>query len=121
MTVEDRGVTLRDFVIFQVKLLIDGSKDAVVFGVSIAAIVLDFIAGNGRRPRLFYSVMRLSERFDRWLDLHSSIHRVEAEERDSLIESTSSTSDPLIEKFDQLIRKSDAGAKPGAKPPSDPL
>jgi hypothetical protein len=73
MMVESRSVTLRDFAVFQVKLALDGLKDLVVFNLSIGAIVLDFIAGRGRRPRLFYGVVRVSERFDAWLNLHEAV------------------------------------------------
>ena len=61
MRVTSRKVTLRDFGIFQLKLALDGLKDVIVFQVSIAAVVLDLIAGRGERPRLFYSVVRASE------------------------------------------------------------
>ena len=40
LTVRPRGVTLRDFAIFQVKLLMDGTKDFVAFWLSIVAIIL---------------------------------------------------------------------------------
>jgi hypothetical protein len=71
MAVEDRGVTLRDFIIFQLKLLIDGGKDAVVFGMSIGAMVLDYIAGNGkptgsRRPTTSCSMKPVSRRTSCW-------------------------------------------------------
>ncbi|MDE3014914.1 MAG: hypothetical protein OXU33_12665 [Gemmatimonadota bacterium] len=77
MTVMSRNVTLRDFGIFQAKLFLDGMKDLVAFNLSIVAIVLDFISGRGKRPRLFYSVVRASERFDRWLNLHSVVTRMD--------------------------------------------
>ena len=69
MTVASRGVTLRDFAIFQVKLFLDGMKDFLAIWLSIGAIILDFIAGRGKRPRLFYSVgprpfLPLAERQD---------------------------------------------------------
>ena len=63
-------VTIRDFLIFQLKLLMDGAKDVVLFHLSILAILLDLITGRGRKPRSFYAVLRLSERFDLWLNLH---------------------------------------------------
>jgi hypothetical protein len=80
MTLTSRQVTTRDFVIFQVKLAIDGVKDLVVFNVSIVAVVLDFIAGRGQRPGLFYSVVRASERFDAWLNLHGVMRRLDTGE-----------------------------------------
>ena len=124
MTVEDRGVTLRDFVSFQLKLALDGFKDLLVFNVSIVAMILDFIQGRGRRPRLFYSVMRWSKRFDGWLNLHSSIDRVdalEAGEEEPLSEGADMAVDPLLEKFDQLIKGAGDQAKGGTKRPIDPL
>ena len=114
MTVESRGVTFRDFAIFQIKLLVDGGKDAVIFGLSIAAMALDYFAGRGRRPRLFYSVMRLSERFDRWLNLHSSLDRLEDID-ENLFKEAEEGSDKLLAEFEQLIKLK----KP--KPPSDRL
>jgi hypothetical protein len=130
MTVATRGVTLRDFAIFQIKLLIDGGKDAVVFGLSIFAIVLDFIAGRGRRPRLFYTVMKWSERFDLWLNLHSSLEKID-ESDDGLFGASDAGDDTLLGQIEQLVRGGDepkgsrdgesGGQRPGVKPPLDPL
>ena len=60
MTVASRSVTLRDFAIFQMKLFLDGMKDFVAIWLSTGAIILDFIAGRGKKPRLFYSVVPAS-------------------------------------------------------------
>jgi len=79
MTVTSRNATIRDFLIFQVKLTLDGFKDLVAFNLSIGAILLDFLSGRGQRPRLFYSVVRASERFDRWLNLHGAVRRNEGD------------------------------------------
>jgi hypothetical protein len=65
LTVATRNVAVRDFAIFQLKLILDGSIDFAAFWLSIGAIALDFIAGRGKRPRLFYSVVRVSERADK--------------------------------------------------------
>ena len=72
LPVVSRSVVFRDFVVFQVKLALDGIKDAVLMSLSVIAIVIDMIAGGGRRPRRFYAVIRLCSRFDRWLRLHST-------------------------------------------------
>ena len=60
-------------------LALDGFKDLVAFNLSIGAILLDFLSGRGQRPRLFYSVVRASERFDRWLNLHGAVRRNEGD------------------------------------------
>ena len=72
LPVVTRKVTLNDFVVFQAKLALDGVKDLLLINLSIVAIVIDMIAGGGRRPRRFYAVIRLGQRFDRWLRLHSA-------------------------------------------------
>ena len=64
LTVSSRNVTLCDFAIFQVKLLLDGAVDVFAFWLSIGVILVDLIAGRGKRPRLFYLFVRPSERFD---------------------------------------------------------
>jgi hypothetical protein len=108
MTVSSRNVTLRDFVIFQLKLALDGLKDLVVFQVSIVAIVLDFIAGQGRRPRLFYSVVRASERFDKWLNLHGVMERLdEGESDDGFFGASEAGADSLLGQIEQLVRRGD--------------
>ena len=61
MVVATRKGTLRDFMIFQLELALDGLKDIIVFQVSIVAMVVDFISGRGEKPRRFYSVVRASE------------------------------------------------------------
>lgn len=81
LPVVTRSVTFRDFVVFQVKLALDGVKDAVLMSLSVVAIVIDMIAGGGRRPRRFYAVIRLCSRFDRWLRLHSAKGFAETGER----------------------------------------
>jgi len=108
MTVAPRGVTLRDFTIFQLKLAMDGFKDLIVFNLSIGAIVLDFVAGRGRRPRLFYSVVRASKRFDAWLNLHGAVERLDASDtEDGLLDAGEAGSDRLIRKIERLARGGD--------------
>src|SRR5687767_12212535 len=77
-----RKVTLRDFFIFQLKLLLDGLKDIVMFWLSIGAMVFDILSGRGKRPRLFYAVLRASERFDLWLNLSEPLQRLEKDSMD---------------------------------------
>ena len=89
LTVASRIVTLRDFAIFQLKLLLDGAIDFAAIWLSIGAIIIDIIAGRGRRRRLFYSVVRMSERADKWLNLHGVVQRMdEVETEDGLLGGT---------------------------------
>jgi hypothetical protein len=118
MMVESRRVTLRDFLIFQLKLALDGLKDLVVFNVSVVAVLLDVVAGRGRRPRLFYSVVRISERFDAWLNLHSVAANLESSELgDGFFGASEAGSDSLIGQIEQLFR---GGDEPWGRSPRAP-
>ena len=124
MTVTSRNVTLRDFAIFQLKLALDGLKDLVVFNVSIVAVVLDFISGRGQRPRLFYSVVRASERFDAWLNLHGVMQRLdESESEDGFFGASEAGADSLIGQIEELVRGGDQprGGRRGERGRSEEL
>jgi len=108
MVMATRGVTVRDYVIFQIKLWLDGFKDVAVIILSTGALVLDVIAGKGRRPRLFYTVVRASERFDRWINLHAAMERLDAgESDDGLFGASAAGEDTLLGQIEQLARGGD--------------
>jgi hypothetical protein len=108
MVMATRSVTLRDYVIFQIKLWLDGMKGVTVIVLSTGALVLDVIAGQGRRPRLFYTVVRASERFDRWLNLYAAVERLEAgESDDGLFGASTAGEDTLLGQIEQLARGGD--------------
>ena len=106
MTRATRPVTIRDFLIFQLKLVLDGLKDVAVFNVSVAAMALDVLSGAGRRPRLFYTVLRLSERFDLWLNLHGATEGLSATD-DGLFGASSASSDTLLGHLERITRGGD--------------
>ena len=113
MVVAERQVTLRDFMIFQLKLALDGLKDVVVFQVSIVALVVDFFSGRGKKPRWFYSVVRTSERFDRWLDLYGAMQRIDAGQTDDgFFGASEAGSDSLLGELEQMVRGGDEPRKP---------
>lgn len=126
-----RSVMFRDLVIFLVKLAIDGMKDLALMNLAIGAAILDILAGGGTRPRLFYSVLRLSERFDLWLNLNGAMEKMEAGEagEDGLFGASTAGSDSLLGQIEQLVRGGDSprGSRPpdddsprGSRPPDDP-
>ena len=108
MTVATRSITFRDFAIFQLKLALDGLKDIFVFNLSVIAMVIDVLSGRGRRPRLFYSVLRISERFDAWLNLHGVVERMDDENTDDgLFGASEAGSDTLLGQLEQMVRGGD--------------
>ena len=118
MTVTSRNVTLRDFMIFQAKLALDGLGDLVAFNLSIVAIILDFISGRGKRPRLFYSVVRASERYDKWLNLYGVAERMDdADAEGGLFDGVDPEEDSLVSEIEKLVDK--AKLKRPLKPGGD--
>lgn len=107
MVEAERSVTVRDFLIFQLKLVLDGLKDLVVFNLSIGAVVLDFLAGRGKRPRLFYSLLRSSERFDRWLDLNMASEAMGDDAGDGLFGASQAGSPTFLGALEQMVRGGD--------------
>jgi hypothetical protein len=135
MTVTSRNATVRDFAIFQVKLALEGMKDLVAFNLSIVALILDFISGRGRRPRLFYSVVRGSRRFDKWLNLHSVVDEIDRLAEEDRFIGGGEEEGSLALEIERLVKKSALGreealrrlragadelrGKPGPKGPGD--
>jgi len=116
LTVASRGVTLRDFAIFQAKLFLDGLKDLLAIWLSVGAIVLDFVSGRGKRPRLFYSVVRASERFDKWINLHSVLQTMDATGSDDGLFGASTAGDnTLVGTIEQLVRGGDEPRRRGGE------
>ena len=110
MTKATRWVTTRDFLIFQLKLVLDGTKDVVVFWLALGAYVIDLIRGRGRKHRLFYTVLRLSERFDLWLNLHGIAQRLDSTD-DGLFGASKAGSRTLIGQMEQMVRGGDTPRK----------
>jgi hypothetical protein len=96
-----RGLLVRDLLIFQLKLVLDGAKGVIVFQLSIGAAVFDFILG---RPALFYRVLRISERFDLWLNLYGAAEKT-TEESDGLFGASRAGSDSLLGKLEELVKQ----------------
>jgi len=96
---------IRDFLIFQLKLVLDGFKDVFLFQASVVALILDLFFG-GKRKRLFYKVMALGERIDLWLNLHGAITRGEGS-GDGLFGGSKAGSDSLVGQIEQAVRGGD--------------
>ncbi|MDQ3555375.1 MAG: hypothetical protein M3409_01160 [Gemmatimonadota bacterium] len=64
-----KGVIVRDLLIFQLKLWMDGLKDVVLAPVSVGAALFDLVLGPSAKGLRLYRVMRVGERFDLRLNL----------------------------------------------------
>lgn len=100
-----RGVTIRDFVVFQIKLAADGVKDVVAINLSIIAIIIDLLAGRGARPRFFYGVVRLSRRFESWLRLHRMKGLPDHDGGEDRIGPPAANADDIIASFETVVQR----------------
>jgi hypothetical protein len=126
---EERGegvsteVLVRDLLIFQLKLFMDGVKDLVLSPLSILAVLWDLVPSRkGYRGRAFYHVLKIGERYDLWLNLYTPARdaRVQGE---GLLEAGVHSADSLVGKLEELARQEasrqklkadrDRGRRPG--------
>jgi hypothetical protein len=106
-----RRVLVRDFVIFEVKLLLDGLKDLVVSQAAIAAFIVDFVRPRGRSWRLFYRVLDIGERVDSWLSLYGPSRRA-AEDPEGLFGESRAGSPTLLGRLEAIVHRVVVG-RPG--------
>ncbi len=99
-----RGVIVRDLLIFQLKLFLDGFVDAALIPISIAAAALDFFFGGKRRGKALYGVLRLGERVDLWLNLYGASRSADA---DGLFGGSKAGSKTLLGELEMQLRGGD--------------
>jgi len=109
------GVLFRDFMLFYVKLLVDGAKDLVLVQVALLAFCIDLVLmiGIGRRRSFFYRVLEIGERFDLWLNLYVP-SKAARNNPDGLFGESRAGDDTFLGEMEELVRR---GPEP-ATPPS---
>jgi len=76
-----RSKIIRDVLVFQVKLWLEGFKDFVLMPVSAGAALIDVVFRSEGRRGALYSVMKLGDRFERWVHLYGALEGTASEER----------------------------------------
>jgi hypothetical protein len=100
--IKNNRVVLRDLIIFQLKLLLDGLGDVVIAHVALVAVIIDLFFPTERKGKRFYAVMARAERFDRWLSLYGSAEAADLEE-DGLFGASKAGSDTLLGKLEEIV------------------
>ena len=98
------STVVRDLLEFQFKLVVDGLKDLTLAQVALGAALLDLVRRDGSPGRRFYGIIRLSDRFDRWLDLHAAGERA-PEDTPDLIPSSCRSVDDVLEGLEISARR----------------
>jgi hypothetical protein len=72
-----KRVLIRDLLIFQLKLWMDGLKDLLLAPLSVGAGVIDILRGPNKNGYRLYSVLRFGEKYDLWLNLFGAAREAE--------------------------------------------
>ncbi len=112
-TANSRWVLIRDLLVFQLKLLIDGFKDVFVAQLALVAALAGLLFGGAQRGRWFYKVMEMSERFDLWLNLNGASHAARSHP-DGLFGVSQAGADTLLGKLEEMVRGPETPAEHAA-------
>lgn len=93
----------RDVLVFQFKLVVDGLKDLALAQVALGAALVDLIRRDGTPGRRFYGIVRLSDRFDQWIDLHEPLARI-PDDAPQFVPETSRSVDDVIDGVEASAR-----------------
>ena len=96
-------VLLRDLIVFQMKLAIDGLKGLAMWQLAIVAFVWDLLFGGENKGRMFYKVLSLAERFDLWLNLYGASTRAHGS-GDGLFGASRAGANTMLGKLEQMVR-----------------
>jgi len=66
---DGRWQLVRDMVVFQIKLALDGFRDLLFSPLSLGAGLIDLLTGGRRPGRYFYEVLALGGRSEGWINL----------------------------------------------------
>jgi hypothetical protein len=108
---------VRDAAVLQLKLLVDGLRDALLIPISLVAALLGLLRGGPDCDREFRRVIKLGRRSERWINLfghHQPLGRSQpGGSMDSIIEQVEST---VLEQYRQGRKAGDTDAP---APPED--
>lgn len=92
-----RFPVLRDVIVFQAKLLVDGLRDLLLSPVSIIAALVDLLVPGDDGGKRFYGVVRFGRRTERWINLFGAADRQDPASSPAGI-------DILLEQLEGLMR-----------------
>ncbi|MCG8371297.1 MAG: hypothetical protein MJA32_12375 [Proteobacteria bacterium] len=70
----DNKTLIRDVVVFQFKLIVDGLRDFALVPVSLLAGLLSLLFGKDGKPgSLFYEVLSVGKNSEHWIDLFGAL------------------------------------------------
>ncbi|MCP4006947.1 MAG: hypothetical protein GY725_22435 [bacterium] len=102
--IDDRWELLRDVLVLQAKLILEGIRDIALGPIAIAAGILGLLRSEGRdRARYLHGVLRAGYRFDDWINLYGPLGRLPEEERKEILAPPNRNVDSYFEKLEQVL------------------
>ena len=93
-----RWTLIRDVAVFQLKLFLDGLRDAALIPISLVIAALDLL-GIGPRPgRQFYLLLKLGRRTEYWINLFGA-----AKSGESLASPARPGVDALVDRLERVV------------------
>lgn len=112
----NRSRLLRDLLIFEIKLVVDGVKDLLLAPLAALAAVADLLLDDTRRGLFLGKVIALGERYERWLNLYGTGRRTRP---DAMAILDDAGSDALIDYLESGARKIHGDISRRRKPPRE--
>ena len=96
--VPSRWTLMRDVAVFQLKLLLDGLRDALLLPISLFVALLDLLGVGRRAGRQFYALLEWGRRTEYWINLFGATDHVRA-----LASSPRPGVDTLVDRLERLV------------------
>jgi hypothetical protein len=99
----DRWTLIRDVVVLQAKLVVDGFRDLLLVPASLVAAIVSLASGDKNRPGpQFYQLIGLGKQSERWIDLFKAYENAPEELRREN-EFAVSNMDELVDRFESFV------------------
>lgn len=99
-----RWQLVKDVLVFQVKLIVDGFRDLLLVPVSIVAGLMSLIQAGKKPGPQFYDLLRLGRRSERWINLFAAAGS-ERETGASRDDSRATSRAPMPADIDELVNR----------------
>lgn len=74
--VPQASTIMRDALVLQAKLVVDGMRDALLIPVSLVAAIISVFQPDQEKGKLFYEVVRAGRSSERWINLFGAADRI---------------------------------------------
>jgi len=72
----DRWTLIRDILVLQLKLVVDGLRDFILVPISLLVGFISLVKGGDTSGSQFYELLRTGRRSERWINLFGAAERV---------------------------------------------